>query len=332
MASENNKKLLLIYVLEILKEHSDGDNPLTQQEIIDKINLVYNMKVERKAISSNIENLRSLGFDIQQINRKGYFLGQREFEPSEVQFLVDAVFSSRVISAKQSIDLSKKLYSFLSKYQRKKYNYIYKSESLLKSNNKQIFYNIELINEAIEKKKQISFTYNEYDINQNLVPRKNVKVYVVNPYFMVNSQGKYYLVCNYNAFDEIANYKMDLITDIKILDRQVKPVNKLKGYEKGLDVTKYVNQNIYMFGSEVITAEVELLNPNYTISILKEWFGKNATIKKENNKTFATIISNEKALVYWCLQYGEHIKLLSPEQTKTQLQKQIEILRKNYID
>lgn len=202
MASENNKKLIILYVLNVLKQYSDENHPLTHQDIITKIDSLYGMRVERKSVANNLESLSDLGFDIVKVHQKGCFLGQREFEPSEIQFLVDAVFSSKVISGKHSIDLSKKLYSFLSIYQRKKFNYIYKAENVSKSNNKQLFYNIEMISEAIENKKKISFTYNEYDINQNLVPRQSGKTYLVNPYFMVNSQGRYYLVCNYDFYNK----------------------------------------------------------------------------------------------------------------------------------
>ena len=76
------------------------------------------MSVERKAIASNIENLISLGFDIIQVNRKGYYLGQES--SSQVKFNFGGCsFSSKVINRRQSVNLAKKLYSFLSKNERK---------------------------------------------------------------------------------------------------------------------------------------------------------------------------------------------------------------------
>ena len=43
MASDTNKKLIILYVLEILKKYSDSSHPLTQQEIIKKIESIYGM-------------------------------------------------------------------------------------------------------------------------------------------------------------------------------------------------------------------------------------------------------------------------------------------------
>ena len=77
----------------------------------------------------NIEKLIDSGFDIIK-GTKGYYLGEREFEPSEISFLIDAVFSSKTISGKMSQNLAEKLSKFLSKYKQKNYKYIYKYEDV----------------------------------------------------------------------------------------------------------------------------------------------------------------------------------------------------------
>ena len=64
MAYTNNKKLSIIYILEILKEHSDEKHPLTQNEILKKLNDIYGMECERKSVGANIENLIEAGYDI----------------------------------------------------------------------------------------------------------------------------------------------------------------------------------------------------------------------------------------------------------------------------
>lgn len=329
MASQSSKKLIILYILNVLKEYSDEDHTLTHQDIIAKIDLQYGMKVERKSIASNIENLIDLGFDIIKVHQKGCYLGQREFEPSEIQFLVDAVFSSKVISRKHSIELSKKLYSFLSTYQRKKFKYIYKAEDISKSNNKQLFYNIEMISEAIENKKKISFTYNEFDINQNLVPRQSGKTYLVNPYFMVNSQGRYYLVCNYDCYEEIGNYKIDLITNIQIVDIPVKDVKLLTDYKMGLNISKYINENIYMFGGKTITAKLKMVTP-YALNVVVDWFGENAKIFNHNNELFAEINTNENAIVYWALQYGDNVELIEPLEIREKIKQKLKQMNDMY--
>ena len=320
-----NKKLSILYILEILKDYSDENHLLSQAEIVKKLHLIYGMECERKSVGANIDNLIDFGFDIIKIPHKGCYIGERILEPSEVSFIVDALFSSKSISGSQAKELSSKLSNLLSKYQRKKYNYIYKAEQVNRTNNKELFYNIEIIQEAIEKNKKISFNY----VRPPYSEENTLKTYIINPYFLINSQGRYYLICNFDYYNEIGNYKVDFIKNIRILDDERKPLNNLKGYEKGFDISKYINEHIYPFGDKTVYATIKLTDDN-SITYVMEWFGKNAKIYKKNNTTYADIVSSEKALVYWCLQYGESVELLFPKQTRDKIKSILEQINKKY--
>ncbi len=328
MVIQSNKKMSLLCILKVLQEYSDENHPLTQAQIISKIVNNYGLELERKSISANIDSLIDFGFDIIKTD-KGCFLGQREFEPSEVSFLIDAVFSSRSIDSKRSRELAEKISKFLSINERKKYKYICKSDEIIRTDNKQLFYTIDVLNEAIEKGKKVQFNYNRFYFDKETREKKNAKPYVINPYFLINNQGKYYLVCNYDYYDEIANYKVELISNIKILDDDVKPITKLKGCEKGVDMAKYANENIYMFHNKTISATLKIEN-EYSAEYIMEWFGKNAKFYQKDNITYADVTANEQALIYWCLQYGDTIELVEPKDTRDEIKKKIEILNKRY--
>mgnify|MGYP000713069462 CR=1 FL=1 len=53
------KKLALIRIWQILKEYSDYDHPLTQDDIAAHLENDYGIIIERKAISRNISLLKS---------------------------------------------------------------------------------------------------------------------------------------------------------------------------------------------------------------------------------------------------------------------------------
>ena len=156
MPLDSSKKLSILYILEVLREYSNETHPLTQDEILNKIYNIYGMECERKSIGANIDLLIDLGYDIVKL-KKGSYLGQREIEPSEVTFLIDAIFSSKSIDGENSKKLAKKLTGFLSRYDRKNYNYIYNANRIARTDNKQVFYNIDTIHSAIEQNKRISF-------------------------------------------------------------------------------------------------------------------------------------------------------------------------------
>ena len=325
MPSSSNKKLSILYTLQVLRDYSDENHLLSQNDIVIKINNIYGMTCERKSIATNIDSLIDFGYDIVKTNA-GSYLASREFEPSEIRFLVDAVFSSKSINSKHSRELAKKLSEFLSVYQRKQYKYVYKADELNRTDSKELFYNIDIINEAIENNKQIEFDYirNGYKSNNT---KKHP--YIVNPYCLINNQGKYFLVCNYDYFDEIGNYKLERIHNIKILDTPIKPVTQVKGFENGLDIAKYVNENIYMFATKTINATVKI-HREEAANYVEEWFGKNASLYEKENSIFADITANETSLIYWCLQYGEDIELLSPKDTRDKIKEIVKQINKRY--
>ena len=63
---------------------------------------------------------------------------------------------------------------------------------------------------------------------------------------------------------------------------------------------------------------------------LPDWFGKNASVYQKNGEIFADVKANEKAIVYWCLQYGEHVELLSPQPIREKIKSAIGNMAKRY--
>ena len=108
--------------------------------------------------------LNSFGFDIETIKSRPnrYYWGERTFELPELKLLVDAVSSSRFITEKKSKELAKKLYNFTSKHQRRSIKRNVTVTKRVKTDNESIYYIIDSINEAINKKRKIVFKYTEY--------------------------------------------------------------------------------------------------------------------------------------------------------------------------
>ena len=62
MDSMEPKKLALIRVLEILQKYSDEKHPLTQDDILSRLNREYGIVLERKAVGRNLSLLREAGY------------------------------------------------------------------------------------------------------------------------------------------------------------------------------------------------------------------------------------------------------------------------------
>ena len=309
VASDSNKKLLILYILECLKEESDYEHQLTQIDIIKYISKKWGMQCERKAVARNIEFLMDYGYDIVKGSR-GYYLAEREFDFSEITYLVDSVFSSRSIPAQNAQSIVKKLAGFSSKYERKAYKHLYKpSDGSI--GNKQFFFSIDVISRAIDLKRKIKFNYLSFKRDNGQI--KTVKKeHTVSPYFMVNSRGKYYLVCNKEDKRSLSNYKIENIVDVSMLEKEVDDIRSLDGCTDSFNELSYINEHIYMFGGNIVNSHIKLLNDR-AIGTVMEWFGEDTRIIYSSGDFYALVKSDEQALCYWALQYCEQVEVVKPE-------------------
>jgi len=309
-----DRKLASCYIMDILKKYSDEKHFLPYAEISQKIKDEFDVDIDPKTIGKYINLLQEYGVDIVKKRNVGCALIGRTFDNSELSFLIDAVFSSKSISSGHAQDLIKALMNESSVYEKKRYDYVYKADDISRTDNKSFFYTIDTITRAIEDNKQISFTYNEVMTNKKTKTRFNGKEFIINPYFMINNRGKYYLVCNYDKYNTLSHFKIECISNIKVLETTAKPIENLDD-TKEFEIGRYVNEHIYMFSGETIQATIKLVNPK-TINDVVDWYGNNIQIKEKEDGLYVTFNVNEQAFLYWAMQYGMNIEIIKPVSTK----------------
>lgn len=309
-----NKKASILLILKVLEEYSDEEHYLTHQQIIDKVYEIYDIQLERKSVAFAIELLQELEYDINKGPHGGFALLSRNLDITEIQFIVDSIFSSKSLTGKQAKQIADKISGELSIYQRKDYSYLNKTTELNRSTNKDLFYNIDVIHEAMKRGKRVGFQYLTYDRSGNPMARKDGFQYIVSPYYLVNNFGRYYLICNYREkYHAIQTFRIDYMMNIEIKeDWPIKRIESLEGMkDKRFSLSEYLNDHIYLFGGDVITAELEI-EEEWAIQYVKDWFGDKAKLRIKDEKIVATVKCNETALIYWIMQYGEFMKVLTP--------------------
>ena len=217
MESFEPKKLALIRIWQILKEYSDFDHPLTQEDISHHLENDYGIVIERKAISRNISLLKEAGVEIES-RRAGSYLEGRDFEDSELHMLIDGVLSSKHITARHSKDLIDRLCSLSNKYFRASVKHIHSVNDWSKTDNQALFYNIELIDTAIEQGQQLHYDYNKYGVDKKL--HKSSFQYV-SPYQMILHNQRYYLMAYSEFWDNMVFHRLDRITNMKISHKKI---------------------------------------------------------------------------------------------------------------
>lgn len=243
MESFEPKKLALIRIWQILKEYSDCDHPLTQDDIARHLENDYGIVIERKAISRNISLLKEAGAEIES-GHAGSYLERRDFEDSELKLLIDGVLCSKYITAKHSKDLIDRLCGLSNKYFRSHVKNIHSVNDWYKTDNQALFYNIELIDTAIEEGKQIHYDYNKYGVDKKL--HKSSHQYV-SPYLMILHNQHYYLMAYSEYWGNMAFHRLDRITNMNISDKKATPIRNVSGYENGINYKELSSAMPYMF-------------------------------------------------------------------------------------
>ena len=335
-----SKGMLPLLIMEILRTHSDEEHTLDQKEIIELLRSEYGFEVERKSIRRNLTELVNLGLPIEytETSREGGviwsdFWLNREITDSELRLIIDSLLFSNHVPHNQLQKLIGKIEGLSSENFRSNIRHISTLPDAGDSN-KQIFYNIEILDQAISKKRQVSFRYVYYDTDKKLHPATdadgNVREYIVNPYQMAAKEGKYYLICNFDAYDDISNYRIDRITDIKILDSKCKPYSKLKDSNgMAFDLGEYMKDHIYMHHGGNTHVKFRIVRA--MISDVIDMFGKEVKFEKE---TAAHVIVsakvNEESMIRFAQSCAPDVVILEPENMVERMRKWSESVKEAY--
>ena len=307
------------------------------------------MTAERKAIKRNLMDLIDYGYEIEYTestrripNSKtgrieensvySDFYLIREFTDGELRLLIDSVLFSKHISRSQRRELVNKLGKLSSCHFRSQVKHIatMPNDTTL---NQQLFLTIETLDKAITQSKQVSFYYNEYGLDKKLHPRRDStgvsRRYRINPYQMAAANGRYYLICNYDKYDDVGNFRLDRISDIQILHTPCKPMEQVKGLENGLNLPRHMAEHIYMFAGE--SASVAFRLQKSIVSDVIDWFGNEVTFSDETDKEVtARVEVNLEAMRRWALQYALYVRVLSPKRLVEKLREDIKTVVKQY--
>ena len=314
MFAKSPKKLIIMNILDILKRYTDENHRLSQKEIQDILEREYDMTVERKAVKRNLMNLIEFGYNInysesvrifkdkdgkeqENVILSDFYL-EREFTDSELRLLIDSVLFSNHIPYKQDKELVDKLASLSNIYFKKRVNHIARMPED-KADNKQLFYNVELLDEAIDKRRKVRFHYLEYHTDKKLHKRRNkigkVREYIINPYQLVAKEGKYYLICNYDKYDE-----------------NIKPFDRLKGSDgRKLDLEEYMDKHVYMFSGENVRAVFRA--DKSLISDIIDMFGKEVRFSEESDDAITVTVNvNELAMEQFAKAFTPWVEVIKP--------------------
>ena len=304
MKNESQQALLLLR--QYLYQQTDEQHPVSVTDIL-AFWQQHGIQAGRKSVYTDIELLQNAGMDIVCVksSQNKYFVGQRLFELPELKLLVDAVESSRFITEKKSAALIKKLGHLTSTAQAEQLNRRIYMGGTPKPENESIYYNVDTIHNAVQKKQQITFQYFEYTPKKEKILKHDGYKYRFSPYAMIWNRDCYYAVGWSEKHGKIAQFRVDRMT-------AVEPLEHTAVQTPDFDPAEYVRKVFGMYPDNLCT--VELLCDNEVMRSVIDRFGENVQTETVDEQHFrATVeVAPSPPFFSWVFTFSGKIRIVSP--------------------
>lgn len=321
MAKGMNQKLKLMRLMQIMLEQTDDVHSLTMEQILIELQR-YGITAERKSIYADMEALRLYGIDIirEKRNRTCYYhVGAREFELAELKLLVDAVQSSKFITEKKSKKLIRKLEGFLSKYDAKKLQRQVFVSGRIKTINENIYYNVDMIHEAIGSNVKIKFKYFNWDVDKNMVLRHDGDDFCISPWGLLWDDENYYLIGYDSLAGIIKHYRVDKMLELNLTGDKREGRQHFREY----DMAVYTKKHFGMFDGKEERVKIEF--ENRFAGVVIDRFGKDVTIRKLDEEHFVVVVdvAVSEQFLGWIFALGSGARIVGPESVVEWMREQI---------
>lgn len=313
MPKSSRQKLRILKLLELLEQQTDESHQMTTAEIMEHLQR-QGIDADRKTVYDDLQALEDSGYDLIKNKGKkgGVRLMSRDFALSEVKMLVDAVQSSRFITEKKSIELTKKLGKLVSGHQEKALSRHFYNGNRIKSDNRAILYAVDAINEAINAGTELSFRYWNWSYDKQKIFRHDGQRYTVSPWELTIDDNNYYLIAYDEKSKSLRHYRVDKMADVTPTDLPRKGADQTRD----LSLPEYRAPQFGMFGGTAVT--VNLHAPISMAGVFIDRFGQDVILNKEDDQTISirTNISPSPQFYGWLFGLGKEVSITAPDHIK----------------
>lgn len=325
-----------------------------QENLLDRKEEIKELKNEARRVGADVEAIRK---KLSELSAKAPSITElryiHDFTDREMDQMIQAVSFSDSISAKEKANLIGKITDTASIYYETPF--YDRRTGKLKFNPGGIFARtyrmpednagggedpggqVSLIQRAINDKVRIGFRFNDYDAEGNLIPRR--RSYVLNPYHIVVYHDMYYLIGNMPGKENLSHYRIDLMSDVKVLrDDAGKPVKRtpMERLESAgkmgreWDPAKYMSEHLHMGYDEPRRVRIKIPRDQYTV--LHDWFGdhyRKLRTPCEEGFDFVDVVTSPAMIVHWAMQYAGVVEIMD-EEIREQIRDAIKKLEEKY--
>lgn len=326
MASEQKKRLL--YLREYLLKYTDEEHALSRIEI-EQILAEKGFEFGRKTFYDDINALKESGMDIlsTKSDTVKYYVGNREFQLSELKLLIDAVGCSRFFTLKKTEELISKLECLTSIYQAELLKRQVFVKNRVKSMNETIYYAIDTIHNAINLDRAVKFKYFKWIIDENnktaMAFKHQGSFYEVSPWGVSWSDGNYYLIGFDHKDQIIKHFRVDRMRNTTVSDNARIKNNDFREF----DIESYSSKIFGMFGGEECYVKMKI--PSRLVDVFVDQFGNSLDIcgNYDDYYVVGAKVAVSRQFFAWILGLSEPVAIVYPPEVNETMKSFIEDIK-----
>lgn len=324
MSQENNQKIKLLKLMELLRHETDEDHPMRTGVICEKLKAM-NISCDRRTLHKDMKMLNEQGYEVMKElidHELAYYISDRSFSIPELKILIDAVQAAGFVTEKKSVELIDKIADLGGSHRAE----ILK-DSIVRFNNRKhsnesIYYSVGFLEEAIQQNHKIIFRY--FDLNEKgeKIYRRKGHHYVVEPIGLVFNEDNYYLVCYSAKHDNTANYRVDRMDSVEVIEETITDAARaLRDNVAGMTESSFK-----MFGGQTVNAVLEF--DDCLIGAIYDKFGEETAMHRISEHTITATVKVQVSPTFygWLFQFGKKMKIVSPDSLKDEYRNQVSAL------
>lgn len=311
MAQENCQKIKLLKLYELLQQETDEEHPMTTMTIVHRLGEA-GISCDRRTLSKDMAILNEYGYEFmwRKVSKeKGYYVEDRSFSVPELKILIDAVQAASFVTEKKTAELIDKIAALGGSHRADILKDNMVCFNTRKHSNEAIYYNVNYLEDAIQQQKKVIYRY--FDLNEygEKVYRKDGHHYVAEPVALVFNEDNYYLVAYSAKHDGTANYRVDRMDAVEVLDE---PISE-KVLQLRDSISSYTEQAFKMYGGQPMDITIQFNNK--LIGVVYDKFGEGTRMVRLTEDSCVATVKVQVSPTFWgwIFQFGGQMRITSPE-------------------
>lgn len=203
--------LKLLLIRDYLYKEASAEHPRNSKDI-QAFLAEHEIKASTRTIQEDVRRLRDiLNIPIAYNPKKwGYYISQKQFEQGELELLINCIRCSDFMTEQDSAQLIQKIKALGNAHDRKMIEQRMAEEGKKQHTDISISQNIQLLTEAIEKKRKIRYQRIVYVAEHSTHTEVDPEIVFASPHELIWNDGRYELKCAIDCVYTEADFEEDM--------------------------------------------------------------------------------------------------------------------------